>query len=127
MGLVIRERPEGWIVKPMRFHGPNMVICKIVSSAKRTLLIGAYLPPSTLNHLPDLEEVIKLLPGSYPIVMEDLNAEIGRLQNPRNQQVAYFLEPFVLVDIIDHFRQRLRFRHMNTWWKVQQRKLLHII
>ena len=39
-----------------RFHGPNVVICEVVASNKRTLIVGVYFPPSTLEHLRDLEE-----------------------------------------------------------------------
>ena len=59
-----------------------------------------------------LEEAISRFPGSYPIIMEDLNAYIGRLQNLRNQQVANFMESFGLVNLISYFRQQLRFCHM---------------
>ena len=34
-----------------------------------------------------------------------LNADIGRLQNPRNQQVADFLASFRLVDLLSHFKK----------------------
>ena len=36
------------------------------------------------------------------------------------QQVIEFLAYFGLVDLLDHFRQQLCFRHMKTLWKVQQ-------
>ena len=49
-----------------------MVRCKIVSTYQRTHLIGSYIPPSTLDHLPDLEEVVNHFPGRHPVVLEDL-------------------------------------------------------
>ena len=101
-----------------RFHGPNVVICEIVSSGQRTSLIGVYLPPSTRDHLPDLEESFGRFPGKGSIVIGDLNVDIGCLQNQRSQQAAYVLASFGLVDLLSHFRQRLRFRHMKTWWQV---------
>ena len=55
VGLVLHDRPEGWIVKLTRLYVPNMVSCEIVSGDQITPLIGAYLPPSTLAHLPYLE------------------------------------------------------------------------
>ena len=61
--MVLREWPEGWSVKSTRFHGPDMVSCEIVSGGQRTPLIGVYLPPSTLDHITDLEEALKRLPG----------------------------------------------------------------
>ena len=82
--LVMRKRPELWIVKSMRFHGPNMVIYEIVSGAHQTFIIKKYLPSSTIDHLPDLEEALNRFPGREPIVMGDLDADIGILQNPQN-------------------------------------------
>ena len=36
---------------------------------QKTPLVGAYLPPSTLDHLPELEEVPNRFPGRYPIIL----------------------------------------------------------
>ena len=55
VGLVVRDRPQGWSIELMRFHRPTVVRCKVVTGSKRTLLIGACLPPSTLEHLPNLD------------------------------------------------------------------------
>ena len=49
--------------------------------------------------------------------MEDINADIVRLQNTRNQQVADLLASFGLVNLLGHFKQSLRFCHMKTWWQ----------
>ena len=43
----------------MRYHRPNVVSCKIVTGLTWTLIVGAYLPSSTLENLPDLEEALK--------------------------------------------------------------------
>ena len=53
--LVSRERPKGWNVESTQFHVPNIVRCKIVSNDYRMYFNGEYLPPSTLDHLTDLE------------------------------------------------------------------------
>ena len=79
---------------------------------------------STLGNLPELEEALNRFPGRDPIIMGDLNIDARRLQNPRNQQVDNFLASFVLVDIIGHFRQRLWFCHIQTWWKVRSGNFL---
>ena len=65
----------------MRFHGMNVVSCKVVTSRKRTLLIGAYPPPpypSTLEHFPDLDEALTRFCYQYPIVLGDINANTGQ-------------------------------------------------
>ena len=87
-----------------------MVTCKIVAGDQQTPLIGAYLSQSTLDHLYD--------PGRYPIVLGDLNMDIGRLRNPQDQQVADFLVSFGLVNLLGHFCQPLRYCNLQTWWRV---------
>ena len=39
VGLILRERPEGWIFESTCFHWPNVVICEIVSGKQQTPLI----------------------------------------------------------------------------------------
>ena len=56
--LVVRERPDGCSVKSKRFHRTNMLSYEIVSGGQRTLLIRVYLPPSTLDNIPDIEEAL---------------------------------------------------------------------
>ena len=46
------------------------------------------------------------------------------MQNTRNHQVVNFLSSLGLVYLLGHFRQQLRFRHKQTWWKVRQGKML---
>ena len=125
VGLVMRERPEGWSIESTRFHGTNVVRCEIVSGTKRIPLSRAYLTPSTIDHILDIDEALNHFQGRDPIVMGDLNADIGCIRNPRNQQVAYFLASFVLSNLLSYLRQRLRFLHMKMWWQVQQGKILH--
>ena len=50
--------------------------------------------------------------------MWDLNADVSQLHNPRDQQVADFLDSFWLLDLLGHFWQRLYFCHRQTWWQV---------
>ena len=65
--------------------------------------IGTYLKPSKLDHLPEVAEALNLFLGIYPSVLGYLNMEIGRLSNPRDQQVTNFLASFELVDLLSHF------------------------
>ena len=81
----MREQAEGRIVESMSFHRPNVVICKVVDGDKQTTIIGEYLLPSTLKQLPDLEDVPNCYPVGEPIVLGDLNADIGRLRNTWDQ------------------------------------------
>ena len=121
---MIRERPEGWDIDPTRFHGPNLVIFEIVTRINQTNLIRSYLPRSNMDRLPDLEEVLNDFLGRDPIFMGYLNTNVSYTVNPWNQQVADFLAYFRMLDLLNHFRQRLRFRIKKTCWQVRISKLL---
>ena len=84
-----RERSVWWDIESMRYHGPNMVSCELINRLTRTPLVGAYLPLSTLDHLPDLEEYLKRF--KYPIVLGYLNMDLGETRSPRSHQVADLL------------------------------------
>ena len=120
VGMVVQDRPQGWNIESTRFCGPNVVICEVITGVKKTPLISAYLPPSTLERLPDLEEALKLFRDQYPIVLGDHNSNIGQAQNPRIQQDANFLVDFRLMDLLHHFRKFWRFRHMKMWSQVRR-------
>ena len=89
VGLVVRDQPQGWSIESTHFQGMNVVIYEVFT-VKFILLIGSYLPPSTLEHLPELEEALTLFCYQEPIVLGDLNANIQE-QNPHSQQVADLL------------------------------------
>ena len=116
VGIVVIDQPQVFNVELAHFHGPNVVICKNVFDGKRTLLAGAYLPLSTLEHLPDLEEALSFFQYQYPIVLGGFNDDILQAQNPHSQHVADLLMEFGLVDLFHHFRKRLLFRHLKTWY-----------
>ena len=54
------------------------MIYKVVASGKRTLLIGTYIPPSNLEHLPKLEEALTFAQDHDPIVLGYLNTNLGQ-------------------------------------------------
>ena len=87
------------------------------------ILIGAYLPMSTLDHVPGMEEELKRLLDGEPVVLEELNADIGLLSNPRDQHVSDFLASFGSVDLLGNSQERPRgglVRQRDsvgrTWW-----------
>ena len=75
MGLVFMDCLKGWSIESKRFHGPNMMSFKIVAGGKRTPFISTYLLLPTMEHLPYLEEDLKLLRDQDPIVLGYLNAD----------------------------------------------------
>ena len=112
MWLVSQDRPNGWGIELTRFHGTNVVSCEIIAGRIRTPLVGAYLLPSTLNHLPDLEEDLYRFQVLYPIFIGDLNIDLDAIRSPRiprSHLMADLLVEFVPVDLVQPFCQRLRF------------------
>ena len=57
-----------------------MVSYRLVTGLNRTPLVGAYLPPSRLEHLTDLEEALKRF--KEPIVLWDLNVKLDEKRIP---------------------------------------------
>ena len=88
-----------------------MVSYDIFYGSQYPSLIDDYLPPSTLNHSPDLKEATNHFLRRYLIFMGGLNADVGRMQNPRNHKVADFLSSLGMVDLLGHFRKLLQFQH----------------
>ena len=97
----------------MRYHGPNVVSCNIVTGLTRTPLVGAYLPLSTLEHLPDLEEALQRFRG--PIYLRGLNVDLYEARILHSQSVSDLLAEYGLIDLVRHFRQRFMFRDLKTW------------
>ena len=95
-----------------------MVSCEVVSSSKQTPIVGAYLPPSTLEHLPDLEDSLTRFRYQDIIVLGELNSSIGQAQNPRSQHVADLLMDFGMADLLHHFQQQFWFCYLKMWYQV---------
>ena len=111
------ERPVGWGIESMRYHGPNVVICKLATRLIWTPLFNVYLPPSMLEHLPDLEEALKRF--REPIFLGDLNMDLDDERIPRRKQVSDLLTEYGIIDLVLQFHQHRRFRNLNTWSQLQ--------
>ena len=70
-----------------------------------------------------LEEALTRFQDQYPIVLRNRNADI-QSQNPHSHQFAYLLMEFGMMDLIIHFRKHWRYRHMTTWPRVKQGKVM---
>ena len=105
-----------------RYHKPNLVSCKIVTGFTRTQLVSAYLPLPKLKYLPDLEDSLKCY--REPIVLGELNINLDQVRIPHIQRVADLITDYSLVDLVRHFFQRRRFRHLKTLSQVQQETVI---
>ena len=84
-----------------------MVSCEIITRLTQTPLVGAYLPPSTLEHLPDLEEVLQRFRG--PIVLGGYNVDLDEVKSSRRQRVSDLFAEYGVIDLVRHLQQHLRF------------------
>ena len=101
VGLVTRERPVGWGVESTHYHGANVVSCNILTGLTWTPLVRAYLPPLTLEYLPDLEEALQRF--SNPISLGDLNVDLGEARILRSQIVSDLLTEYGIIDLVRNF------------------------
>ena len=84
-----RERPFGWGIDSTRYHRLNVDIYEIFPGLTQTPLVGAYLHPSTLEHLPDLDESLQLFRD--PNFLGGLKVDLNEARSPWIQQVADLL------------------------------------
>ena len=63
----------------MSFHGLNVVSCKLVTGHIRTPLVGVYLPPLMLEHLPDVKEALQRFKVCESIILGDLNVDLDNV------------------------------------------------
>ena len=75
-----------------------MVSCEIITRLTQTPLVGAYLPPSTLEHLPDLEEVLQRFRG--PIVLGGYNVDLDEVKSLRRQRVSDLFAEYGVIDLV---------------------------
>ena len=68
-----------------------MVICDIITGHTWTFIVIMYLPPSTIDYLPDFEESLQIFKGLYSIVPGDLNMDLENAWRLRSQRVADLL------------------------------------
>ena len=114
------ERTKHWSVESLVRHGPNVLSCLLITGTQRTPLIGAYLPPSSLDDLPDLEAALQRFPNSKPTLQGDLNVDLTDLTPKRTQEVHALLSAYGLEDMLQHFVQRKHFTHKKTYYQYRK-------
>jgi hypothetical protein len=120
IALLSRAKTKRWHIEAPIRHGPNIISCVLVAGDTRTPLIGAYLPPSTLKDLPMLTEAFDRF-TTYkrtPILLGDLNVDLADPTTNRSTEVSTTLGAYGMEDLLPNFKQRRRFRDLNTHHRV---------
>ena len=81
--------------------------------------MGAYLPPSSLHHLPDLEAALSRYPNLSLMLFGDLNTDLTQLTITCSRTIAASLSACGLRDLLHDFRQRCPYRDYNTWHQLR--------
>jgi len=100
-----------------RRHGPNCLSYHALFGGTRQPVIAAYLLPETLEDLHHLQAAFDRFKGRCPpTLMADLNVDLcSPTPDLRTCQVADYLAANGMVDMLQHFHSRRRFRHQKTW------------
>ena len=88
--------------------------CKIATRHTQTPLVGAYPPPSMLDHLPYFEEALQKFKGLDPIVLGYFNVDLDDTQSLCSQFMVDLLTDFSIINLVRHSRQLCRFQDLKT-------------
>lgn len=124
VALISKTNPRGWHLESTQFHGPNVLSTIYVTGKKRIPIIGAYLPPTTLDHLTDLDMALDRFPDADPMILGDLNVNIHNPATPRSHHVAAFIAAHGLFDLLPHFLQTSKYKDHTTWHQMRQGTLI---
>ena len=78
-----------------------MVSCDIITELNHTLLVGAYLPTLTLEHITDFKEALQRFRD--PIFLGYLNVNFDEVRISRSQHVLDLLSECGLIDLVRNF------------------------
>jgi hypothetical protein len=114
-GIALLWQPEhkAFEIEAMQIVTPNLITFQLVTGDKQYYVIGIYIPPTNTDGGNNLRVAWEACPANcHPIVMGDLNINVG---NPRNDQEADIAN---LLDKINLFDTSCKF---TLWWCRQQK------
>ena len=120
IAMFYKDSPR-WHVESVRYHGPNVMSCMLVTASRRFGVVGAYLPPADTDTLDYLTAALDCFPRDcIPVVLGDLNVDLDDLRTARDHAIATELMAHSLLNLLHHYRQRRRYRHCHTWSQLRQ-------
>jgi exonuclease III len=114
VALVYRQSPY-WQIESERVHGPNVISFELVSGPRRTLIIGAYIPPGDRNTIEFVHQAANRRLDLPIMLMGDLNVDLSDLLTARAADIAALIASLGLIDLLSHFYQRRRHGNRATW------------
>ncbi len=106
-------------VKEMQIWGPSVVSLHLMMGSIQFYIVGCYIPPTDLETLACIDKAWHECPkGAHPILVGDLNINLGAPRMGREETIAEQMDALDLVDMSRHFCQRSgkRLRGRWMWW-----------
>jgi hypothetical protein len=121
VGLLWKEGDSRFEVESVAFrNGPNIVTFQVVTGDRRYYVVGTYIPPNCHLGVDEVRAALEAcLTGCIPIVMGDLNTNVGFPRDEREEVIADLLDEYNATDSLRRFMMRSprRFRrHVRFTW-----------
>jgi hypothetical protein len=93
VALMWKENNLKFEVELVLFHGPNTLTFQLTTGDERFWIVGTYIPPNCTRGVEDTQRAAEAcLAGCKPLVMGDLNVNVGLFCDEREE---------VIVDLLD--------------------------
>jgi exonuclease III len=114
---------DSFEVEEQKIWGPNVLSFQMVTGRDRYFVVGAYISPTDLTALADVDKAWKQCPkGCKPMLLGDLNINLEYPRNERDVAVAEQIVEMDLTDMSRQFCQRRRRRIRGRWtWRQRRR------
>jgi hypothetical protein len=126
VALVWNEDDPEFEVESVLFNrGPNIVTFQVTTGDERYYVIRIYIPPNCSNGVDDLRRAREACPqGCKPIVLGDLNINLGYPRDEREEIIVDLLDEINLIDSSRRFVLRTPRRNSTRarWTWCQKRR-----
>jgi hypothetical protein len=118
--LLFYKTSKHWHVEGTKKYGPNVIRTELVSGSKRSIIIGAYIPPSETDWttLGWLQKATTVATTHPLILLRDLNVNFYQTPaggfNERQEEKLALVASLGLTDLSRHFTQRIGWKDW-TW------------
>ena len=104
-GLLWKDGDSRFEVESVAFkNGPNVVTFQVVTGDCRYYVVGVYIPPNCHLGVDEIWAALEACPaGCTPIVLGDLNANVGFPRDEREETIVDLLDKYNVTDLSRRF------------------------
>ena len=124
IALLWQPEHEAFEIEATKIVTPNLITFQLVTGDQRYYVIGIYIPPNDTEGGHDLRAAWEACPADcHPIVMGDLNINVGNPRDDREADIVDLLDEINLVDTSRKFTlRRCRQQKARTRWTWRQKR-----